>query len=469
MDQRINTTQDIVELTDTIAAISTASGEGGIGIIRLSGPAALAIAQEIFRRNHGERLENPEPYRLYYGYVHHPNSGEVIDEVLLSYMKSPHSYTCEDVVEISGHGGAVPLHAILTILCQQGARLARPGEFTERAFLNGRIDLTQAEAVLDTIRARTDAGLRAAQHCLRGDIAKQISTLRQRLVALLSSLEAAIDYADEDITFLSTDQIHAELEALCAEINMLIASHSQGKLLREGAQTVIIGRPNTGKSSLLNILLGEERAIVTDIPGTTRDVIEEYIDFGGVPLRLIDTAGIRRTDDKVERIGVQRSRQALAQADLILLVIDRSTPLASDDVELLLETQNQSAIVVLNKADLVSALTPDAICEYTLAPTVEISTLTREGITQLEDTMRELLFGNTIAESTVLANTRQKDAAERAYSSLNQAVETLNSGGSEELIAVDVMAAATSLGEITGDNIREEVIQDLFSRFCVGK
>lgn len=454
---------------DTIAAVSTPPGEGGIGIIRLSGPAALLIACRVFRRANGQPLRDPAAYRLYYGHIVRPDSGEIVDEVLVSVMRAPHSYTCEDVVEISGHGGPAPLRAILALVCAEGARPAQPGEFTQRAFLNGRIDLTQAEAVLDTIRARTDAGLRAAQYTLRGDLGLRVRALRGRLVSLLASLEVAIDYADEDITFLTPVEIAAEIAALRSEVDALVASHAKGKLLREGASTVIIGRPNTGKSSLLNVLLGEARAIVTEVPGTTRDVIEEQIDLGGIPLRLLDTAGIRHTEDVVERIGVERSRASLAQADLVLLVLDRSMPLREEDRELLEAIHGRPAIIVLNKADLPAAVAAQAIAAPS-APVVELSATTGAGIPALERTMRALLFGDgVVTESPQLANLRQRQAAVSAWQALGEAATTLEHGGTEELLAVDLMAAAAALGEITGDDVREEVIHDLFARFCVGK
>ena len=455
--------------SDTIAALSTPGGEGGIGIIRLSGPRAIAIACRLFRRLNSESLAAPLPFRQYYGQIRHPRSGETVDEVLLTTMRAPRSYTREEMAEISGHGGPVPLRAILTLVCAEGARLALPGEFTQRAFLNGRIDLTQVEAVLDTIRARTDAGLRAAQRLLAGELGRQVRALRTRLVSLLASLEAAIDYADEDLTFLTPEETGAEIAAIHADITALIASHARGRLLREGAGTAIIGRPNTGKSSLLNALLGEARAIVTSVPGTTRDVIEEQIDLAGIPLRLLDTAGIRPTDDEVERLGVERSRASLAQADLVLLVLDRAAPLTADDRTLLAEMRERAVIIVLNKADLPAAVMPEEIRAVLDAPQIALSALTGAGLPALEATMRDLLLGGVASESPALATQRQREAAEHAAESLALAADTLAAGGSEELLAVDLMAAATALGELTGDAVREEVIDDLFARFCVGK
>ncbi|MHB0935650.1 MAG: tRNA uridine-5-carboxymethylaminomethyl(34) synthesis GTPase MnmE [Armatimonadota bacterium] len=453
---------------ETIAAISTPAGEGGIGVIRLSGPETIPIALRLFRRANGTALEHPEPFKLHYGHICRPGTDEVVDEVLVSVMPAPRSYTREDVAEISAHGGPAPLRAILTLIIAEGARLAAPGEFTQRAFLNGRIDLTQAEAVLDTIRARTDAGLRAAQTVLEGELGRRVRALRKRLIALLASLEAAIDYAEDDLTFLTPEQIRATIAKCRAEVAELITSHARGKLLREGAGTAIIGRPNTGKSSLLNALLGEARAIVTPVPGTTRDVIEEQIDLAGVPLRLIDTAGIRHTEDAVERIGVERSRASLERADLVLLVLDRSLPLLEEDRDLLALVRERPLIVILNKADLPAAISREDIGVD--APVVELSAATGAGLPELEAAMRDLLLGPAVqSESPALANLRQREAAERAAVALEQAALSADAGASEELLAVDLMAAAAALGEITGEDLREDVIQTLFARFCVGK
>ncbi len=448
---------------ETIAAISTASGEGGIGIIRLSGPRAIAIALTAFRRADGTPLADPTPFRQYYGAIHRPESGEVIDEVLLSVMPAPRSYTREDVAEISAHGGPVPLREMLALVCAAGARIARPGEFTERAFLNGRIDLTQAEAVLDTIRARTDAGLRAAQRVLRGELAQRVRILRDRIISLMASLEVAIDYADEDITELTPAGIRAELDELRAGVGELLASHRQGRLLRDGAATAIIGRPNTGKSSLLNALLGEARAIVTAIPGTTRDLIEEQVEVAGVPLRLIDTAGIRPTDDPIEQLGVARSRAALEEADIILLVLDGAEPLTDEDRTLLALIRDRPAIIVRNKADLPPRVEVDASAAV-------ISATTGAGIPLLRQAIADLLLGGgATASSPMLTTLRQREATERAAVALDQAWATLDAGSTEELLAIDLMAAAQALNELLGDDIREEVIRDLFARFCIGK
>ncbi len=455
---------------DTIAALSTPVGEGGIGIIRISGTDAVAIAQQLFRRADGSALANPAPYRLYYGHIVNPESGEIIDEVLLSVMRAPHSYTREDVVEISAHGGREPLREILKLLYHLGVTPAAAGEFTQRAFINGRIDLTQAEAVMDTIRAHTDAGLRAAQTRLAGALGMQVREIRGRIICLLASIEAAIDFAEEDITFLTTEEVYTELSALSAEVNKLTASYTRGKLLREGAVLALIGRTNTGKSSLLNALLGEARAIVTDVPGTTRDVIEEGYDLGGIPVRLVDTAGIRHTHDVVEKIGVARSRASLASADLIMLICDGSQPFSVEDLQLLEQVQNRPHLLVVNKADLPVVLTEEVIRTYDNTPVEYVSALTGAGLPSLQAALRRMLLGDeVIISSPALATERQHEAAGRGAEALARTLATLQEGGTEELLAVDLRESAMALGEITGDDTGEEVIAEIFSRFCVGK
>lgn len=466
----ITDTQQYLFDTDTIAALSTPPGEGGIGIIRLSGAQSIDIALRLFYRVDGATLLTPQSHRQYYGEIRDPISGERVDEVLLCVMRAPRSYTCEDVVEISGHGGPIPLRKILSLVSHAGARLALPGEFTQRAFLRGRIDLTQAEAVLDTIRARSDAGLRAAQRHLRGEIGRQVCALRGRLIALLSTLEASIDFAEEGLLLPQPEELRAEMLDIRTQVAAMIASQSRGRVLREGAHTVIIGRPNTGKSSLLNALLGEARAIVTDIPGTTRDTIEEQMELAGIPLRLLDTAGIHPTDDPVEMMGVARSRESLATADLLLLVLDRAEPLTPDDEHLLSEITNRTGIILLNKADLPAAFSIQALHARVTAPILEISALRGTGLAELTTLMHDLLLGGEVTvESPTLANARQREAAERAATDIDHALLTLTNGGSEELLAVDLMAATSALGDITGDDPREEIIHEIFARFCIGK
>jgi tRNA modification GTPase len=470
MDLRTNPCFTQSSDLETIAAISTPTGEGGIGLLRLSGPEAIPLACRHFRRYTGSPLVDPEPFRLYYGHFIAPDSARPLDEVLLATMRAPRSYTREDMAEISGHGGMVPLQAMLTALCASGARLARPGEFTQRAFLNGRLDLTQAEAVLDVIRARTNAGLRAAQGVLAGQLGELVGAVRTRLITVLAALEAAIDFADDDLIFLTPDAIAAELKHAVAMLERLVSSHTQGRILRDGALTVLIGRPNTGKSSLLNALLGEARAIVTPVPGTTRDLIEEQVEVGGVPIRLVDTAGIRETSDAVESLGVARSQAALARADLLVLVLDGAEPLSPEDRHLLAQIEARPALVVVNKADLPVVVTPAMLAACTPAPIILLSTQTGAGLDALTAALRAHLLGaGHAAESPTLATLRQREAAEDAVQSLRHALTTVTCGGSEELIAVDVMGALAALDRLTGADVRAEVLDRLFAQFCVGK
>lgn len=455
---------------DTIAAISTAVGNGGIGIIRLSGAQAIEIALRLFRRIDGSVLNSPVPFHLYYGMIVDPISGERVDEVLLSTMRAPHSYTCDDMAEINAHGGPMPLQMILDLACSNGARLAQAGEFTMRAFLNGRIDLSQAEAVLETISARTQAGLRAAQRHLRGDIAARVTALRNEIISLIASLEVDIDYSDEDLDTVDRDALPDDLFRIWQETLAMAVSHQQGRILRQGVHTAIVGRPNTGKSSLLNKLLGEMRAIVTAVPGTTRDIIEEQLDIGGILLRIVDTAGIRHTLDEIEEIGVARSRDALQEADLILLVLDASEALAAEDQLMLEQITARASIVVLNKADLPMKIDTAELSALIDCPLVIISTLTGEGIAELKDTITALLTGDKIiAEMPVLATMRQAHAAADAAEEVELAIQALNNGTGDEIVIINLLAAASSLATIIGESVSDDVIANLFSRFCVGK
>ena len=365
--------------TDTITAIATAPGIGAIGIIRISGRLAHDIAINFFRRKNGTSLSSPQYYRQYYGYIVNQN-GDIVDEALLSLMRSPRSYTCEDTAEISIHGGIVSQQQLLELIIQMGARLAEPGEFTLRAFVNGRIDLTQAEAIADIITAKSNVALRAAGERLEGKLSNKINNLRDDLVQMLSFLEAAIDYSEDDITFLSQIEIKDKLLYFREEISKLVSSYRSGKILREGAKVVITGLPNSGKSSLLNYLLGESRAIVTHFPGTTRDILEEQLVIGGLPVRLIDTAGLRETDDLAEKIGVERSIQAKENADVIIAVIDGSIALTNDTINFLDSISEENTIIALSKSDLSSAFETSIIRK----DCIKFSSVTGDGISQLE-------------------------------------------------------------------------------------
>jgi len=442
---------------DTIAAISTPLGEGGIGIVRLSGPEARSIAESIFR---GEL----SPRCLSYGHIVDPDKGEVVDEVLACYMPAPHTYTREDVVEIDCHGGIMPLRRILELVLRQGARLANPGEFTLRAFLNGRIDLAQAESVLDIVRAKTEASLRLAEQGLAGRLSASVKSLRSRLMSALAYLTARIDFPEDEI---EPQDIVQPLEEALRELQSVIATADAGIVYRQGVRTAIVGRPNVGKSSLLNQLLRQERSIVTSIPGTTRDTIEEVVNLDGVPFVLVDTAGIIHSKDLVESLGVGRSRKAIEQADLVLLVVDSSEPLTPADREIIDLIGDRAALVAANKCD----LPQQAELEELRWDRVPTSALTGEGLASLEERMVNLSLGGKVSVSDALMvnNPRHKSALERAEQSLTQALSGLASAMPEDFITIDLTAALNALGEITGETVQEDLLEAIFSNFCVGK
>jgi len=393
----------------------------------------------------------------------------LIDEALVAYMKAPRSFTAEDVVEIQSHGGALVLEMVCRLCIESGARMAEPGEFTKRAFLNGRLDLSQAEAVLDTIRATSSAGLNIAQRQLRGDLAHEIEQARTSLLTVLAHVEAGIDFAEEDISFLQHDQLVRIVREACAVVQRLEATAQDGRILRDGARVVILGLPNVGKSSLLNRFLREERSIVTAIPGTTRDVIEESIDVDGLMIRLVDTAGLRYTDDVVEQEGIKRARAAQDDADLLLVVVDGTVPLTSDDRELLLAVRDRKHIVLLNKADLAETVEKDpALTDH---PVYVISAKTGMGVEGVKSALRDQLLsgGFEAGETVMVTNARHRDALRRANASLGQALESVRDGMAGELVSIDVRAAADALGEITGAITTDEILGRIFSEFCVGK
>lgn len=471
-------------LEDTICAIATPVGEGGIGIVRLSGPQALLVASQVVRLRSGLSLSSVPSHTLHLadlvtpasdkrknirlGHEEVPISG-LLDEALVVYMKGPRSFTAEDVVEIQSHGGALVLGMVCKVCLESGARIAEPGEFTKRAFLNGRLDLTQAEAVLDTIRATSSAGLHIAQRQLRGDLAREVEQARNSLLTVLAHVEAGIDFVDEDIAFLQSDELVRVVREAFGVVQKLEATAQEGRILREGARVVILGRPNVGKSSLLNRLLREERAIVTAIPGTTRDVIEESIDLDGVMIRLIDTAGVRQTEDIVEQEGIKRTRAAQDEADLLLLVLDVSVPLTSDDRDLLRTVRDRRHVVLLNKADLAGTLETDAALAG--HPVYAISAKTGLGIEAVKLALRAQLVSGCFeaAESITVTNVRHRDALRRAGESLAQAFDSVQSGMAGELVSIDVRAAADALGEITGAITTDEILGRIFSEFCIGK
>lgn len=450
----------------TIAGIATSASLTSISVIRISGAQALAVTDPIFRGVNGRELRDIRPFSVRYGHILEDDQ-HFIDEVLVSYFKGPKSYTGEDVVEISCHGGPLPVRRILEKILAQGVRLAEPGEFTKRAFLNGRIDLSQAEAVMDIISSRTDAALRSANDQSRGKLSARIGELREALMNVMAQIEVTLDFPDDELDRASDLKLADALETILQRVEALLATAEKGKLLREGVNVVIAGKPNVGKSSLLNALLDEQRAIVTEIPGTTRDVIEEYINLEGIPLRLTDTAGIRETTDIVESIGVERSRQSIAQADLIILVLDLSRPLSPEDHDLLENTGDRTRIVLLNKEDLPQiAEIPDAIREEATV----ISALNNYGLDELKRRIREIAAGDSAGfDETLVTATRHKEALQKAASALGEAVEAIRSGIPMDLITIDVNTAWTALGEITGDTLQDDLVDRIFSGFCIGK
>ncbi|NGL83216.1 tRNA uridine-5-carboxymethylaminomethyl(34) synthesis GTPase MnmE [Streptococcus equi] len=451
---------------DTIAAISTPLGEGAIGIVRLSGTKALDIAKSIFK---GKDLTTVASHTLNYGHIIKPSTGEVIDEVMVSVMLAPKTFTREDVIEINTHGGIAVTNDILQLLIKQGARMAEPGEFTKRAFLNGRIDLTQAEAVMDLIRAKTDKAMSIAIKQLDGSLSQLISDTRQEILNTLAQVEVNIDYPEyDDVEEMTTALLRDKTREFQTLLEQLLRTAKRGKILREGLSTAIIGRPNVGKSSLLNTLLREDKAIVTDIAGTTRDIIEEYVNIKGIPLKLVDTAGIRETDDLVEQIGVERSKKALQEADLVLLVLNASEKLTEQDKALLALSQDSNRIILLNKTDLDQVIEKDQLPEEA----IPISVLQNQNIDLIEDRINQLFFDHTgliEQDATYLSNARHISLIEQAVQSLEAVNEGLALGMPVDLLQIDLTRAWEILGEITGDAAPDELITQLFSQFCLGK
>lgn len=457
-------------IDDTIAAIATAPGEGGIGIIRLSGSNALDIANKMFRPLYRDSIGDYAVRTLIYGNIY--DEGVVLDEVLLAYMKGPHSYTAEDVVEINCHGGFISVRKILELALKSGARMAEAGEFTKRAFLNGRIDLSQAEAVIDIINAKTDKSHELAQSQLEGSLSKKIKNLREMLTAVLAQVEVAIDYPEEDIEFITYKELIEKTEAIQREVVQMYKTADTGKILREGLQTAILGKPNVGKSSLMNSILGENRAIVTDIPGTTRDIIEEFVNIKGIALKIVDTAGIRDTDDVVEKIGVEKSRKHLKNSDLTLVVLDNSREIDQEDIDILESVDRSKTLVILNKIDLESKLDLDIVKKYVdEINIINISALKNEGLDLLHDRIEDMVFSGEISNSgdVMITNSRHKDAIYKAMKAIEDAISSLNDEMSYDFIEVDLKDAWDALGYINGDTISEDLLDTIFSNFCIGK
>ena len=456
---------------DTIAAISTPIGVGGIGIIRVSGKEAISIVDKVFKSANKKSLKDIASHTITYGHIVNAN-GKVLDEVLVMLMKAPKTFTREDVIEINCHGGPIPLNAVLMAVVDAGARLADSGEFTKRAFLNGRIDLSQVEAIMDIIEAKTELSLSQAIGQLEGNLSKKVKAYQDTLIQIIARIEVSIDYPEYDQDEPITDDFEGELRNLQAELNELLRTADTGKMIREGVKTAIVGRPNVGKSSLLNALLEENKAIVTDIPGTTRDVVEAYLNIDGIPYQLLDTAGIRETEDVVEQIGVERSKTSIEEADLVLMLIDSYDGLLDKDKEILSQVKGKHVIYVLNKNDLDSHITQEILDEYFSNGTIiRISAKEQSGLSELRMAMKEIVMkGNaTVKNQATISNQRQKQALINAIKSLEKVIDAIEMGLPEDCLAIDLHDAFGHLGMIVGESIKEEIINQLFSRFCLGK
>ena len=457
-------------IDDTIAAIATAPGEGGIGIIRISGEKSLQVAQSIFKSKSGKMIKDYNARTLIYGTV--VDNEKVIDEVLVAYMKGPNSYTAEDVIEINCHGGFISVKKILELILSKGVRLAEAGEFTKRAFLNGRIDLSQAEAIIDVIKSKTDMAHEVAQSQLEGSLAKKIKDLRMNVTEVLAHLEVSIDFAEEDVEEITYQTLEEKALELRNEIKKLYDTAESGKILRDGLKTVIVGKPNVGKSSLLNSILGENRAIVTDIAGTTRDVIEEFVNIKGIPLKIVDTAGIRETEDVVEKIGVEKSRESFSTADLVIMVLDASRKLSEEDMEILESLKNKKTIVLLNKMDLEPQIELEKIEEFVNSEDIiKISALKHQGIEELQDKIEAMVYHGSVKNSSnlMITNSRHKDALFKAYESINDAISAIEQRMPYDFIEVDFKKIWDYLGYINGDTVREDLLDTIFANFCIGK
>ena len=449
---------------ETIAAISTPPGVGGIGIIRISGDNALNVAKRIFKAKNKSEIK---PFTIRFGYVVDENQN-ALDQVLVSYFKSPKSYTGEDVIEINCHGGNVSTREILELVLKNGARLAEPGEFTKRAFSNGKLDLTQAEAVIELINSKSDKESKASYKQLEGLLGAKIKEIKQDIIDLLVDIEANIDYPEYDIEEVRRERIYNVLSANVAKLETLEKSFESGKILRDGVSTVIIGKPNVGKSSLLNRLVKEDRAIVTEIAGTTRDTIEEYITIRGIPLKLVDTAGIHETDDIVESIGVNKSKKAIDESELVLLMLDATRELSKEDEELLEATKNKNRIILINKIDADKKINKNM---FKSDKVIEMSTKTLAGIEELEETIEEMfnISELNIENEIVITNVRHKNLIHKAAEEIKNAIISIKNGLPIDMLSIDLQEALQNLGEITGESISEEVVKGIFAKFCVGK
>lgn len=458
---------------DTISAIATPIGQGGIGIVKISGPAALAIAEKIFRPR--KPVHSLETHKLYHGWIVEPATQEIIDEVLLSYMAGPHTYTREDLVEINCHSGFMVLNRIMELVLQSGSRLAEPGEFTRRAFLSGRIDLSQAEAVVDIIHSKSEQSLLAAGRHLKGDFRDKINGIRDHLLQLEAEIEALIDFSDElDEENVESSLTHRRLhESIINPLSQILESYESGRILREGLTLVLIGKPNVGKSSLLNVLLGKERAIVTTIPGTTRDVIEDSFLLSGVLVRILDTAGIRAQPDSIESIGIERTLVSVTEADVVLWLVDRSQPLSEEDDQVFQAVSSKQYVVLLNKSDLPPVVTADEIRKRydEKAAALAMSVFNQSDLEQLRSFLRNTFLGQPLelSCSAMVPNLRQKECLEQSLKALLRAEELLQTGSYKELVTLEIQAAKKQLNSVLGLETDQDVLDNIFSRFCVGK
>ncbi|HBI1326229.1 TPA: tRNA uridine-5-carboxymethylaminomethyl(34) synthesis GTPase MnmE [Staphylococcus aureus] len=456
---------------DTITSISTPMGEGAIGIVRLSGPQAVEIADKLYK---GKHLLNDVPsHTINYGHIIDPESKEVVEEVMVSVLRAPKTFTREDIIEINCHGGILTINRVLELTMTYGARMAEPGEFTKHAFLNGRIDLSQAEAVMDFIRSKTDRASKVAMNQIEGRLSDLIKKQRQSILEILAQVEVNIDYPEyDDVEDATTEFLLEQSKEIKQEINRLLDTGAQGKIMREGLSTVIVGKPNVGKSSMLNNLIQDNKAIVTEVAGTTRDVLEEYVNVRGVPLRLVDTAGIRETEDIVEKIGVERSRKALSQADLILFVLNNNEALTQEDYTLYEVVKNEDVIVIVNKMDLEQNIDINEVKDMIGdTPLIQTSMLKQEGIDELEIQIRDLFFGGEVQnqDMTYVSNSRHISLLKQARQTIQDAIDAAESGVPMDMVQIDLTRTWEILGEIIGETASDELIDQLFSQFCLGK
>jgi tRNA modification GTPase len=459
-----------IKLNDTIAAISTPHGTGGIGIVRVSGDKAFEVASRLFKGK--KPFDEIKSHTISYGKIIDPETGDTVDEVLVSKMKAPHTFTREDVVEINCHGGTVVLMKILELAIKAGARPAEPGEFTRRAFLNGRMDLSQAEAVIDLINAKTAEGSKAAVDQLEGRLSARIKAVRQTLIGLVAHIEATVDYPEYDIEEITGKQVHDGIKDAISRLEETAATFSRGRILREGIKAVIVGRPNVGKSSLLNELAGRSRSIVTEIPGTTRDIIEEYVSIKGIPVSLFDTAGIRETDDPIEKIGVELAEKAIESADLVIVMIDAARGIGEEDRKIIEKVSGKKKIYLLNKTDLVDEKRlEDLAGKLSDGRVLYASVLEAKGIDKLEEEIAALFMEGSIGlnSQVLMSNARHKDLVDKALYSLKDACASYEAAMPLDCITIDIKNAAEFLGEITGESVSEDVVREIFSRFCIGK